>query len=80
MRLRALLAVTAAAAELISPKGYEAFTIEALATKAHCPPATIYRHAGGKAAILDAVVAIQSARTSTRRAKPSQVLAARTGW
>jgi AcrR family transcriptional regulator len=51
-----------AAAELISRQGYEAFTIEALAAKVHCSPATIYRHAGGKAAICDVVVAIQSAR------------------
>ena len=28
----------------------------------HCSPATIYRHAGGKAVIRDAVVAIQAAR------------------
>jgi AcrR family transcriptional regulator len=54
--------IYAAAAELISRQGYEAFTIEALAAKVHCSPATIYRHAGGKAAIRDAVVAIQSAR------------------
>jgi len=54
--------IYAAAAELISRHGYEAFTIEALAAKVHCSPATIYRHAGGKAAIRDVVVAIQSAR------------------
>jgi AcrR family transcriptional regulator len=51
-----------AAAELIARKGYEAFTIEAMAAQVHCSPATIYRHAGGKAAIRDAVVAIQAAR------------------
>jgi AcrR family transcriptional regulator len=39
-----------------------AFTIEALATRANCSPATIYRHAGGKAAIRDAVIAIQATR------------------
>ena len=54
--------IYAAAADLISRQGYEAFTIEALAARVHCSPATIYRHAGGKAAIRDAVVAIQSAR------------------
>jgi AcrR family transcriptional regulator len=54
--------IYAAAADLISRQGYEAFTIEALAAKVHCSPATIYRHAGGKAAIRDAVVVIQSAR------------------
>jgi len=51
-----------AAADLISRQGYEGFTIEALAARVHCSPATIYRHAGGKAAIRDAVVAIQAAR------------------
>lgn len=55
--------IYAAAADLISRKGYEGFTIEALAARVHCSPATIYRHAGGKAAIRDAVVAIQAART-----------------
>ncbi len=54
--------IYAAAADLISRRGYEAFTIEALATAVHCSPATVYRHAGGKAAILDAVVAIGAAR------------------
>lgn len=51
-----------AAADLISHIGYDAFTIEALAAKIHCSPATIYRRAGGKAAIRDAVVAIQATR------------------
>jgi AcrR family transcriptional regulator len=54
--------ICAAAADLIARKGYDAFTIEALAAGVHCSPATIYRHAGGKAAIRDAVVAIQAAR------------------
>jgi AcrR family transcriptional regulator len=62
--------IYAAAADLISRHGYEAFTIEALAARVHCSPATVYRHAGGKAAIRDAVVAIQAARIldSTRAA------------
>lgn len=51
-----------AAADLISRQGYEAFTIKALAARVHCSPATIYRHAGGKAAVRDAVVAIQANR------------------
>jgi AcrR family transcriptional regulator len=54
--------IYAAAADLIARRGYDAFTIEALAAQVHCSPATIYRHAGGKAAIRDAVVAIQAAR------------------
>ena len=51
-----------AAADLISRVGYDSFTIEALAAKIHCSSATIYRHAGGKAAIRDAVVAIHATR------------------
>jgi AcrR family transcriptional regulator len=54
--------IYAAAAELIARHGYDAFTIEALAAQVHCSPATVYRHAGGKAAIRDAVVAIQATR------------------
>ena len=54
--------ICTAAADLISHVGYEGFTIEALAARVHCSPATIYRHAGGKAAIRDAVIAIQAAR------------------
>lgn len=54
--------IYAAAADLMSRVGYDAFTIDALATKVHCSPATVYRHAGGKAAIRDAVVARQATR------------------
>ena len=51
-----------AAAELISRHGYDAFTIDALAAKVHCSPATIYRHAGGKTAIRDAVIGMHATR------------------
>ena len=54
--------IYAAAAELIARRGYDAFTIEALATKVHCSPATVYRYAGGKAVIREAV----TLRLSTR--------------
>ncbi|BCO60058.1 MULTISPECIES: TetR/AcrR family transcriptional regulator [Mycobacterium avium complex (MAC)] len=54
--------IYAAAADIIARRGYEGFTIEALAARVHCSPATVYRHAGGKAAIRDAVVGIQAAR------------------
>lgn len=54
--------IYAAAADLISHVGYEAFTIESLAERVHCSPATIYRRAGGKAAIRDAVVSIHANR------------------
>ena len=43
-------------------QGYDAFTIEALAANVHCSPATVYRHAGGKAAIRDAVIGIHAGR------------------
>ncbi|OBB47447.1 helix-turn-helix domain-containing protein [Mycobacterium sp. 852002-51961_SCH5331710] len=55
--------IHAAAADLIARRGWEAFTIDALAAEVHCSPATIYRHAGGKTAIRDAVVGIHAART-----------------
>lgn len=54
--------IYAAAADLISRVGYDAFTIEALAAKLHCSPATIYRRAGGKSVIRDAVVALHGTR------------------
>lgn len=75
--------IYAAAAELISREGYDAFTMETLAERVHCSTATIYRHAGGKSAIRDAVVAMQSARivevvrdVVRDRSGPDRVLAA----
>lgn len=54
--------IYAAAAELMSRQGYDAFTIDALAKAVHCSPATIYRHAGGKTAIRDTVLTRQAER------------------
>lgn len=54
--------IYAAAADLMSRQGYAAFSIDTLATTVHCSPATIYRHAGGKAAIRDAVLGRQAER------------------
>ena len=54
--------IYAAAADLISRNGFDTLTIGALAKKAHCSPATIYRHVGGKTAIRDALTARLSAR------------------
>lgn len=75
--------IYAAAAELIADIGYEAFTIEALAARTHCSQATIYRRAGGKTAIRDAVVAIhgtqivQTVRDAIRDLSgPNRVVAA----
>lgn len=52
--------IYSAAVELMAQSGYDAFTIDALAAKVHCSPATIYRHAGGKTAIRDAVMSRQA--------------------
>jgi len=46
----------------MSRQGYDAFSIDALAAAVHCSPATIYRHAGGKTAIRDAVMSRQAER------------------
>lgn len=44
------------ATELIAQGGLAAFDIDALAARAHCSRATIYRHVGGKAEIRDGVL------------------------
>lgn len=54
--------IYAAAADLMSRRGYDAFSIDALAKIVHCSPATIYRHVGGKTAIRDAVLSRQAER------------------
>ena len=54
--------IYAAAADLMSRQGYDAFSIDTLAAAVHCSPATIYRHTGGKAAIRDAVLGLQAER------------------
>jgi AcrR family transcriptional regulator len=50
------------ATDLITREGPEAFDIETLAARVHCSRATIYRYAGGKAEIRDAVLARSAAR------------------
>ena len=57
--------IYAAAADLMSRQGYDAFSIDALAATVHCSPATIYRHTGGKAAIRDAVLGRKPNASST---------------
>ncbi len=49
--------IYAAATELIVRDGIDAFDLAALQAHVHCSRATIYRHAGGKAQIRDAVLA-----------------------
>ena len=50
------------ATDLITREGPESFDIETLAARVHRSRATIYRYAGGKAEIRDAVVARSAAR------------------
>jgi AcrR family transcriptional regulator len=52
-----------AATDLIARQGLDAFDIDTLAARVHCSRATIYRYAGGKAEIRDAVVSRAAART-----------------
>lgn len=54
--------ILSAASELASRNGLEAFSVAALAAKLRCSPATIYRRAGGKAAILEALISRFSER------------------
>jgi AcrR family transcriptional regulator len=51
-----------AAADLIAHHGMDAFDVDTLAASVHCSRATIYRHAGGKAEIRDAVLIRSAAR------------------
>jgi AcrR family transcriptional regulator len=47
--------IYAAATDLVIRQGFDAFDIDTLASQVHCSRATIYRYAGGKAHIRDAV-------------------------
>jgi len=60
--------IYAAAADLVLREGLDAFNIDTLAARVHCSRATIYRYAGGKAQIRDAVlVRIAASITDTVR-------------
>ncbi len=48
--------IYAAATDLVFRHGLDAFDIDSLASQVHCSRATIYRYAGGKAQIRDAVL------------------------
>jgi AcrR family transcriptional regulator len=54
--------IYAAASDLIARGGMDAFDIDTLATRVHCSRATIYRCAGGKRQIRDAVMERSAAR------------------
>lgn len=65
-RVEAIERIHAAAADLISRHGFEAFSIDALAETVHCSPATIYRNVGGKSVIMEGVVRRMSVRIVER--------------
>jgi AcrR family transcriptional regulator len=54
--------IYAAATDLIARDGMDAFDIDTLAARVHCSRATIYRCAGGKGQIRDAVMERSAAR------------------
>lgn len=54
--------IYSAAADLIARDGLDAFDIDTLASRVHCSRATIYRCAGGKRQIRDAVMERSAAR------------------
>jgi AcrR family transcriptional regulator len=58
----ALDRILSAASAFVSRNGFEAFTIDALAANLNCSPATVYRRAGGKAAILERLISLFSER------------------
>jgi AcrR family transcriptional regulator len=54
--------IYAAATDLIAREGMDAFDIDTLASRVHCSRATVYRCAGGKRQIRDAVMERSAAR------------------
>ncbi|ORB31533.1 TetR/AcrR family transcriptional regulator [Mycolicibacterium parafortuitum] len=54
--------IYAAATELVVRDGLDALDIDTLAERVHCSRATVYRYAGGKAQIRDAVLLRMAAR------------------
>jgi AcrR family transcriptional regulator len=54
--------IYAAATDMITREGPDAFDMDALAKRVHCSRATVYRYVGGKAEIRDVVVARAGAR------------------
>jgi AcrR family transcriptional regulator len=82
-RMVAAERIYAAATELIFRDGIDAFNVDALAARAHCSRATIYRYVGGKKVIRDAVLArsatriVETVRASVEgRTGPDRVLTA----
>ncbi|MGW5075929.1 TetR/AcrR family transcriptional regulator [Rhodococcus sp. NPDC004095] len=49
--------ILVAAAAVLAERGFDAVTVDAVADRAGCSRATLYRHVGGRQAILDGVLA-----------------------
>ncbi|MCL2581870.1 MAG: TetR/AcrR family transcriptional regulator [Streptosporangiales bacterium] len=62
----ALRAIRAAARQQLLDEGIGRFTVEAVARRAGCSRATVYRVAGGKKALLDAVLAAGAAEVAEK--------------
>lgn len=54
--------IYAAATDMIAERGLDGFDVDTLAARVHCSRATIYRHAGGKNEIREAVLIRVAAR------------------
>ncbi|ORA37029.1 TetR/AcrR family transcriptional regulator [Mycobacterium aquaticum] len=61
-RAHAAERIYAAATELVARDGLDSLDIDAIAARVHCSRATVYRHAGGKSEIRDAVLSRLAAR------------------
>jgi AcrR family transcriptional regulator len=61
-RAHAAERIYAAATELVARDGLDSLDIDAIAAHVHCSRATVYRHAGGKSEIRDAVLSRLAAR------------------
>ncbi|HET7690445.1 MAG TPA: helix-turn-helix domain-containing protein [Nocardioidaceae bacterium] len=62
----AVRAIRRAAREVLLERGVERFSVERVAARAGCSRATLYRVAGGKKALLDAVFAEEAAAVAGR--------------
>ncbi|AVH22453.1 TetR/AcrR family transcriptional regulator [Nocardia cyriacigeorgica] len=65
-RAAAVARIEAAATELFLERGIDDVGVDQVAARAGCSRATLYRHVGGKAALVDAVLARSAATVSER--------------
>ncbi|MBF6411879.1 TetR/AcrR family transcriptional regulator [Nocardia cyriacigeorgica] len=65
-RAAAVARIEAAATELFLERGIDDVGVDEVAARAGCSRATLYRHVGGKAALVDAVLARSAATVSER--------------